>query len=304
MANDKDKIWDTTFKVIFQEAPALFLPLIEEVFHVAYKKEDLVPLETSLHNADDDMVEPDLVFRIRDVTYHFEFQYTNDGTMAFRMWEYDIKLALRDYKLNETQMEFNFPRSCVVYIARNGNYPKDGLEFKINFQDGQYIIFKVPVIRLQDYDLDVINNKKLWMFYPYMPLQFMADIKGKKHLSDQEIIDNYRKMIDYIETAYNNGEITIDEDTTLLETIQKTNRHTMKKRKEIVKGVEDMLNPTLELKHKQIAREAAMKAERETELKMLVKMKIAGISETAIIKVAQSENIPEEEVKKILNNQD
>ena len=102
-------------------------------------------------------------------------------------------------------------------------------------------------------------------------------------------------MIDYIEIAYNICEITIDEDTTLLETIQKTNRHTMKKQKEIMKGVEDMLNPTLELKHKQIAREA--------EISMLMEMKIEGIPKQAIIRIAKRQNIPEE-VKKILDSQE
>lgn len=169
-------------------------------------------------------------------------------------------------------------------------------------------MFKVPVIRLQDYKLNEIDHKKLWLFYPFMALQFMADLKGKKHLSEQEVIDNYGKMISYIETAYNNGEITIDEDVTLLEAIQKTNWHAMKSCHEIVKGVEDTVSQTLELKHKQIrqetAAEATAKATKETELKMLLKMKIAGIPESAIIKVAQGGNIPEEEVKKILNSQE
>lgn len=306
MANTNDKIWDTTFKTLFQETPALFLPLIEEVFHVSYKKEDMMPLDASLYNRDGDMIESDHVFRIHDVTYHFEFQYTNDGTMAFRVWEYDVKLALRDYKLNEKQMEFNFPKLCVVYIARNGNYPKESLELKINFQDGQHIVFKVPVIRLQDYGLDVINGKKLWLFYPFMALQFAADMKGKKHLSEQEVLNNYREMIDHIESAYNSGEITIDEDTTLLEAIQKTNRHTMKKHQEIMKGVEDMVSQTLELKHKQIrqeaAAEAAAEATKETELKMLLSMKIEGMPKQAIVRIAKRQNIPEEEVNRILED--
>lgn len=298
MENTTDKIWDTTFKTLFQETPALFLPLIEEVFHVSYKKEDMVPLDASLYNGDGEMVEADHVFRIHNFTYHFEFQYTNNGTMAFRMWEYDVKLALRDYKLNEEHMELNFPKSCVVYIARNGSYPKEGLELKINFQDGQHIVFKVPVIRLQDYGLDVINGKRLWLFYPFMALQFAADMKGKKHLSEQEVLNNYREMIDYIESAYNNGEITIDEDATLLEAIQKTNRHTMKKYQGIMKGVEDMVSQTLELKHKQIRQEA----EKETELKMLLSMKIEGMPKQAIIRIAKRQNIPEEEVSRILED--
>ncbi|MCM1541688.1 MAG: hypothetical protein NC121_10550 [Blautia sp.] len=308
MADSKDKIWDMTFKTLFQETPALFLPLIEEVFHVKYRKEDIIPLDHSLYNGDGDLVKTDNAFSARGVTYHFEFQYTNDGTMAFRMWEYDVKLALRDYKRNENRMEFNFPKSCVVYIARNGNYPKDGLELKINFQDGQHIVFRVPTIRMQDYGLDVINSKKLWLFYPFMALQFAADMKGRKHLSEQEVLANYREMIDSIETAYNNDEMTIDENTTLLETIRKTNQHTMKKHLGIMEGVEKMVSQTLELKHKQIRREAAAAAAaaatRETEREMLMTMKITGISRSAIIKVAQRVNIPEEEVNKILDDQE
>lgn len=310
MKNKKDKIWDKTFKTLFQETPSLFLPLIEEVFHVTYKKEDIVPLDNSLYNGDGKLVEADNVFCIHDVTYHFEFQYTNDERMAFRMWEYDVKLALRNFKLSENQMEFNFPKSCVVYIARNGNYPEDGLELKINFQDGQHILFKVPVIRLQDYGIDEINRKKLWLFYPFMVLQYAADLKARNRLSEQEVLNDYKKIIGSIESAYNNGEITINEDATLLEAIQKTNKYTMQMHQEILKGVEDMVSQTLELKHKKIAQEAAQKAAqeaaqratKETEMKMLLSMKMAGIPKHAIITVAQNENIPEEEINKIFDN--
>lgn len=178
--------------------------------------------------------------------------------MAFRMWEYDIKLALRDYKLNEGQTEINFPKSRVVYIARNGNYPKDNLELKINFQDGQHIIFKVPTICLQDYKLDEIDNKKLWLFYPFLVLQYVADLRRRNRLSEQEVLKDYEKIIRCIENAYNNGEITIDEDATLLEAIQKTNQYAMKDHQKIMEGVENMVSQTLELKHKQIEKETEL----------------------------------------------
>lgn len=308
MAGTNNKIWDRTFKTLFQETPALFLPLIKEVFHVSYKKEDIIPLNTSLYNGDGDLVEADNAFLVNGITYHFECQYTNDGTMAFRMWEYDVKLALREYKLNENQMEFNFPKSCVVYISRNGNYPRDGLKLKINFQDGQHIIFKVPVICLQDYKLDEIDSKMLWMFFPFLALQYVANLESSNRMPEQEILEDYRKIVNYLEAAYNNHEITIDENATLLEAIQDTNRHAMKSHPEIMEGVNNMVSQTLELKHKQIAKEAAKeaaekaakKASRETGLKMLLKMKMAGMPENTIFAIAQSENIPLEEVKKTL----
>ncbi|GFI69632.1 hypothetical protein IMSAG249_01457 [Lachnospiraceae bacterium] len=55
----------------------MFLPLIEEVFHVSYKKEDIVPLNSSLYNGDGEQVEADNAFLVNGVTYHFECQYTN-----------------------------------------------------------------------------------------------------------------------------------------------------------------------------------------------------------------------------------
>lgn len=145
-----------------------------------------------------------------------------------------------------------------------------------------------------------------------MALQFAADMKGKKHLSEQEVLDEYGKMISYIEMAYNDGELSVDEDTTLLETIQETNQHTMADHQTILEGVNDMVSQTLELKHKKIWQEATAEATakataeatKKTELSMLVAMKTAGIPESAIFKVAQSKNIPEEEVKKMLDGQE
>lgn len=71
MANTNDKIWDRTFKTLFQKTPGLFLPLIEEVFHVECKKEEIVPLDHSLYNGDGDIVEVDNVFFCKG--YHLSF---------------------------------------------------------------------------------------------------------------------------------------------------------------------------------------------------------------------------------------
>ena len=74
----------------------------------------------------------------------------------------------------------------------------------------------------------------------------------------------------------------------------------MKKHKGIMKGVENMVSQTLELKHKKIRQEAA----RETGLKMLMEMKTDGMPKQAIIRIAKRQNIPEEEVNKILDSQE
>lgn len=72
----------------------------------------------------------------------------------------------------------------------------------------------------------------------------------------------------------------------------------MKNHKGIMKGVENMVSQTLELKHKKIRQEAA----RETGLKMLMEMKIDGMPKQAIIRIAKRQNIPEEEINKIFES--
>ena len=137
-----------------------------------------------------------------------------------------------------------------------------------------------------------------------MILQYVADLKARNRLSDQEVLNDYKKIIGCIEAAYNNGEITIDEDAALLEAIQKTNWYAMKNHQKILKGVEDMVSQTLELKHKKIAQEAAQRATKKTEIEMLMEMKVEGVSKQVIVKMAKKKNIPEEEINKILDSQE
>lgn len=73
----------------------------------------------------------------------------------------------------------------------------------------------------------------------------------------------------------------------------------MKNHQEITKEVDDLVNSILELKHKQIAREAT----KEMKQKTLVKMQIKGIPNSAIIEILQDENTSVEEIKKMLDGQ-
>ena len=78
----------------------------------------------------------------------------------------------------------------------------------------------------------------------------------------------------------------------------------MQMHQKILKGVEDMVSQTLELKHKKIAQEAAQRATKKTEIEMLMEMKVEGVSKQVIVKMAKKKNIPEEEINKILDSQE
>lgn len=331
---NKDKIWDRTFKTILLEHPTLFIALVNIVFKKNYKKNTKITnLNTETYNKDTSRVVFDTSFIINGITYHFECQYTNDGTMVFRMFEYDFHIALADAKRTNNLKEFNFPNSCVFYIVPKENMPET-LEMKINFQDGSYN-YKVPVIRLYDYDLDDIGKNGLFLFLPYEILRHIKNVTTKKHIENykNEIIAVYTKITDILENAYKTGKITDNELLTLLELIKDTADYKLEKYPEIMKEVDHMLREDYEPKWKKelrreaqilgqqigqdmakdiakdmakdmandIAKDMAQKKAMEEVILTLKTMKQVGIPAEDIRKVASERNIPLETVEKLLN---
>lgn len=328
---NKDKIWDRTFKTILLEHPALFVALVNIVFKKNYNKNvQITNLNTETYNKDTSRIIFDTSFIIEGIQYHFECQYTNDGTMVFRMFEYDFHIALAGAKRTNNFAEFNFPNSCVFYIVPNSNIP-ESLDMKINFQDGFYN-YKVPVIRLYDYELDDIEKNGLFLLLPYEILRHIRNVTTEKNIKSykEEIRKVYQKILDILENAFKTDKITDSELLTLLELIKGTADYKLEKYPQIMEEVDCMLREDYEPKWKKELRREAKKLAKE-EAKKLVKekaeklakekvekatkeaagneavlmlrtMKQIGIPAEDIKKVASERNIPENVVNKLLNS--
>lgn len=291
----KDNIWDRTFKVMLLRCPRLFLPLIETVFQMKYDERDITLLNNEYYNEDGSKMISDTVLLIKDMTYHFECQFTNDKEMAFRMFGYDFQIGLSDSKRVGTLTEVNFPKSCVVYITVNDKNPKE-LELKVNFQDGFYN-YKVPAIRVKDYPIEKIDDADLFIFLPYMVLKFSQRVKNKVPPSKEEILCSFQEELDLLDRAYKDNRITNLEYNVLLGLIKETEQHALKDCEEIKKEVTDMVANLIDLKCLKIYDEATEKAE----IDMLKRMKQSGATEEVIRKTAQMSQIPQSKVDEILN---
>ena len=228
-ARPQDKIWDRVFKTMLQEHPALFVPLINVVFGKQYGRDvPITSINTESYNKDRSKIMSDIAFLIGDISYHFECQYSDDGTMAFRMFEYDFHIALTDARRTNKFTEFNFPRSCVFYIVPKDSMPKE-LEMTIRFQNGSHT-YSVPTIRLYDYDLDKIEQNELFLFLPYEILRHVRNVTTEKHIAEYESDINivYGKIIKIIRDAYNGGKISDDEVLTLMNLLKDTAEYKLK----------------------------------------------------------------------------
>lgn len=273
----KDNIWDRIFKTLLLQMPEMFLPLINEVFNETYDKTTKITLlNNEFYNKDGSKVISDTALMVNSMIYHFECQFSNDKEMAFRMFEYDFQIGLSDARRKKNINEFDFPRSCVVYITTNENNPKK-LSMKVNFPNGSYL-YEVSTIRVHDYSLESIDKKKLLIFLPYLALRYPQKLKNKKPPTIEEIKQFYQEMLNLLEAAYNENVIDIEECSAILEAMREAEQRVFKNFDEIKKEVDTMVSNTLELKSFKMRDEAV----KENTLSIANALRKMGMSEEQI----------------------
>lgn len=298
---DNIKIWDMTFKTLLIEAPKLFLPLIKEVFGVEYSKDSkLVLLNNEFYDKDDKKVIADTSFSIGGKRYHFECQFSNDKEMVLRMFEYDFHIAVSGLRSDGEYMELNFPRSCVVYISLNQNNPKK-LQMKLNFQQGISVMYEVPTIRVQDYDIMEIEEKDLELFIPFLILRYRNRWDKKELPTVGELKGFYFDIIVALNKAYADHRLTETEYITVREALQKTTAYELKGHKDIMEGVGHIMTELLELPGLEALKSAVKETERKTTIELIVDMYENGVDVNHIIELAQERGISKEELSEVIN---
>lgn len=164
-------IFDDVFLTLLEKLPRLIIPLINEVFETNYTEEDEVIQLKDAHQTEDGRRTTDSALRIRDKWYHIECQSTPDSTIIIRMIEYDFSIALGNVRKAGGKYVMEFPRSCILYLRHTKN-TKDMEEVDIHLPEGKHFIYKVPVIKVQEYTKDTIFQKKLLFLLPFYIMRY------------------------------------------------------------------------------------------------------------------------------------
>ena len=169
--SENGSIYDDTFRTIQQKMPWLLIPIINETFGTKYPMDTEVRrLPTEYENPTKKLI-ADSCNKIGDRTYHLEVQSYKDGTMVLRMVEYDFVLGLLDVREIKGEFYICMPKSCVIYLRSDGKTPNYE-QANLIFQDGQKVKYRVPAVKIQDYSLDEIFEKKLYAYLPYYLMRY------------------------------------------------------------------------------------------------------------------------------------
>ena len=287
LKNDHTKLWDEILKAIVDVMPEQLFPLFKEVFGKDYPKGTPITLLSTEYSTYQEQPEAPPTSRLTDITllvggtdyYHLECQMLNERHMVIRMVAYDLHVAMRHTVCKDKKtgaLVMHFPRSAVIYPAKNRNLPET-LQCRILFQDGSEHIYQIPTVRIQFYSLQEIREKHLTVFIPYVLLRLRPRLNPKrKHpLTKKELTDLVDEAILVLKDELKDGYLTEQEFDdyihlfcTAAERIFKDKRHS-----EFRKEVDRMTKPMIELpsvREKRLRAELAKKdselAEKDSEL--------------------------------------
>ena len=205
-------IFDDVFRTIAQKMPSLLIPLINEVFQTNYPEDIHFQQLRNEHYERLGKIITDSILQIEDCTYHLECQSSLDGRMVIRMFEYDFSIALELAQKNNEIFEIEFPQSCVLYIRnhRERSLP-DYHEAIVKFADGQQIVYRVPILRAQNYTVDSIFEKRLLILLPYHILRYESFLKnsGSNTKKLEQLLTDYQKISDALEQCTDDQKSTL-----------------------------------------------------------------------------------------------
>ena len=236
---ERGSIYDDVLRTIQERRRELLIPLVNEIFSTDYPPDTLVTrLPEEYQKLVSNMV-ADSCNVIGDHVYHIEFQSRKDKTMVVRMVEYDFVIGLSGAKQENGIYRMRFPRSCVIYL-RNWRKRSDKEEMELIFQDGRVVTYSVPVIYMQDYSLEEIFEKRLYIYLPFYIMRYEkelekieADVEKENHL-----LEEYLEILNRMRTIWQERPDIYQDMTQLMKRVAK---YQLRKQEKLQKEVMDAM---------------------------------------------------------------
>lgn len=264
--------WDELNKRFAGRHTRQMIPLFNEVFHRQYPLSypvKLLSTEYVVERQKEDKkalhsIYADLLVEIggKDL-YHVEWQMKESEGMVLRMMEYDFHIGLNHGLLKNSPDVFPdsqdsagyeavLPKSVIIYMESGRKIP-NSVSCRIRFPDGTSNTYKVPVLRVQDYNPEMIEKKHLSILIPLMPIRYSRlrfQKEGKrKEKTQRGLTEMVRECIMILEREERNGMLTEMERADLEESLEQSCKYITRNERivEIIFG-EPKRNPAFKFK--------------------------------------------------------
>jgi hypothetical protein len=172
--------YDDVHRTMLNDCPELIIPVVNEMFHKRHNDKETITVlnnEFFINRQDGKQIEriTDTHFLIGSIRYHLECQSTADGTMMYRIFEYDSQIALQTGEISGDKLTVRFPNTAILYLRHNKNTP-DRMQIEIRVP-GAACSYYVPVMKVQNYTIETIFEKKLFFLIPFHLFTYEQNFK-------------------------------------------------------------------------------------------------------------------------------
>ena len=295
-------IYDGAFRTILNDCRKLIIPVINEIFREEYtgeEKIEFLPNEHFLDQQDEADKEriTDTNFRvIGKITkkYHLECESSlPDGKITIRLFEYDAQIALDEGEVTEETLTVTFPNTAVLYL-RNYKKTPDKMKYVI-VTPGGTVKYDIPLMKVQNYTLDDIFEKRLLMLIPFYI--FSHEKNFPEYNSNEQKLaklkSEYRYILERLDEVEQQGVIGAFDKRTIIELSSDVVKEIAQKYGNVQKGVGDIMGGALV---ETSARKLKNEAKREVAVSLLKmgKLTIEEIAECSELNIAEVEQLASE----------
>ena len=169
------------------------------------------------------------IFLIGSIHYHLEMQSSTDGSLMYRMFEYDSQIALQDSAISGNKLVVKFPNSAILYLRHNKNTP-NRMEVELHVPGGT-CTYWIPVMKVQRYSVDEIFAKGLFFLIPFHIFAYEQDMEAYEKDSEKlsELLSVYEDIMERLDTYAKEHHINEYEKRMLIDMSKKVLEHLTKK---------------------------------------------------------------------------
>ena len=223
--------YDDAFKSVVQKCPTLALFLINELFfrrglsdEEYTGKEQVELLDKELPRLGSGSLEMDMRILVKGVTerkFHLECESTPDGRVIIRMVQYNMMSALADANYEKAVIRTRIDDSGVLFLRSTSQTP-DVMTVELTVPQNKVISYQIPVLKIQNYTLDSILEKKLYLLLPFLFFNYEKQLRLAKEdqMIYEQIQNLYAQILQNLESHTEQGLINAYEASTLYDALR------------------------------------------------------------------------------------
>ncbi len=182
-----------------------------------YRNEHFVTHED--HSEEKDITDSHITVSENGITkrYHFECESGKyNGSLLVKMFRYDSQIAIDSGTYSNARLYVDFPYSGLLMLRSGKNTP-DSAQVFIHTPGGE-ISYDIPIMKVSDFSIDDLFDKKLYFLIPFYIFNLESEIK-KNDTDDKyvsELADTYRMILSRLEDDVLSERLSTDSNDVII----------------------------------------------------------------------------------------